>query len=129
MERCRLAKKTKKKKWTSYGLEFKIQAVKRVAAGERPTLVSRELGLEPCVLYRWRKQYASLGAAGRPRITADAPVATPEETAARRIAELERKVGQQEVHLDFLRRAFERVKDLRRPKNVSGADASTERSK
>lgn len=121
--------KKKKKRWTSYGLEFKIAAVKRVAAGERSSAVARDLAIDPSVLYRWRKEYAEFGAAGRRRPIPDEVSETPAEISARRIAELERKVGQQEVHLDFLRRAFERVKDLRRPKIEHGVGASTERSR
>jgi len=40
---------------------------------------------------------------------------------------LERKIGQQSLDLDFLRRAFTRVKELRQKNTGSGATASTER--
>ena len=120
--------KKKRKKWTHYGLEFKIQAVKRVAAGDTVTSVARDVRIQRGLLNRWRKQYPEFGAAGR------LPLGAPKEEilteiAARRIAELERKVGQQEVQIDFLKRAFERVKGLRQPKNGSGGSASTGRSR
>src|SRR6476661_132716 len=47
------------------------------------------------------------------------------ELARQRVAELEQKVGRQALELDFLRRAFERVKDLRQPNTGCGASAST----
>jgi transposase len=129
MERCPLAKK-KRKKWTHYGLEFKIQAIKRVAAGETVTSVARDVGINRGLLNRWRRQYPEFGATGRlPSGVPEVEVPGPAEMAARRIAELERKVGQQEVQIDFLKRAFERVKGLRRPKNGSGVGASTGRSR
>ncbi len=122
--------KKKRKKWTHYGLEFKIEAVKRVAAGETITSVAREIGIERSLLNRWRRQYPEFGAAGRLRPGPPEIVApTPAEIAARRIAELERKVGQQEVQIDFLKRAFERVKDLRQPRAGSGGRASTGKSR
>ena len=88
-----LAKK-RRKKWTHYGLEFKIQAIKRVAAGETATSVARAVGITRGVLNRWRKQYPEFGAAGHlPRGTPEEVIATPEEISARRIAELERRSG------------------------------------
>jgi transposase-like protein len=124
-----LAKK-KQKKWTHYGLEFKIQAIKRVAGGEKVTSVAQDVGINRGLLNRWRKRYPEFGAAGRlPPGVPEVEVPGPAEIAARRIAELERKIGQQEVQIDFLARAFERVKELRRPKNGSGGSASTGRSR
>lgn len=122
--------KKRRRKWTHYGLEFKIQAIKRVAAGETASRVARELGIARSVLNRWRKEYPEFGAAGR--LSAGVPdvvAPTPAEIAAQRIAELERKVGQQEVQIDFLKRAFERVRELRQPNSGSGGSASTGRSR
>jgi len=121
----------KKRRYRSYGLEFKIEAVKRVGNGERVSAVARELGLTRGLLNRWRKQYREvsgkrLRGPGRPR--QDEVVPSPAEMATQRIAELERKVGQQELELDFLKRAFERVKGLRQLSNGPGGIASTERS-
>ena len=121
--------KKQRKKWTHYGLEFKIQAI-RVAGGETVTSVLRDVGINRGLLNRWRKQYPEFGASGHlPPGLPEEVVPTPAEIAARRIAELEQKVGQQEVQLDFLRRAFERVKELRQEKNGSGGSASTGRSR
>jgi hypothetical protein len=62
------------------------------------------------------------------------PVATgapdaPIEAARRRIAELERKVGQQQVDLDFFRQALQQVRGMRRPSDALGVTASTKSSK
>jgi hypothetical protein len=43
-------------------------------------------------------------------------------------AELERKVGQQAMQIDFLARAFKRVKESRQNNGATGGTASTERS-
>jgi hypothetical protein len=48
---------------------------------------------------------------------------------ARRIAELERKIGEQQMELDFFRRALRQVRDERRRIGVPGGTASTRSSK
>ena len=116
--------------------ELKERVAQRMLNGESVTALHCEFDIKRSVLYRWRDAYRKNGAAGlqrpvgrppgvpsRPR-----PVAIPEEAAARRVAELERKIGQQSLDLDFLRRAFKRVKESRRKNTRAGATASTERS-
>jgi hypothetical protein len=50
-------------------------------------------------------------------------------TARRRIEELERKVGQQQVELDFFRQALRQVGEARRPNDGSGVRTSTRSSR
>ena len=45
--------------------------------------------------------------------------------AQRRVGELERKIGQQQVELDFFRQALRQVKDPRRPSTGPGVTGST----
>jgi transposase-like protein len=114
----------KKTQQTEYGAELKLEAVRRVLAGESVSAVAQELGIRRKRLYVWKDRYAELGEAGlvhrrggRPR---KETVAAPglEATAGRgellaarkRIAELERKVGQQELELDFFGEALRRIK-------------------
>jgi transposase len=49
--------------------------------------------------------------------------------AERRIAELERKIGRQQVELDFFQRALRQVRDVRQRSGRPGATASTRSSK
>jgi hypothetical protein len=49
--------------------------------------------------------------------------------AKQQIAELERKVGQQQLELDFFRKALQQVSGKRRPSDGPGAPASTRSSK
>jgi transposase-like protein len=108
----------------------------RILNGESVSALHQEFQIKRSVLYRWRDAYRKDGAAGLQRPVGRPPgvpnpprvVASPEEIAARRVAELERKIGQQTVDLDFLRRAFKRVKESRRKNAEAGATASTERS-
>ena len=104
---------------------MKLAAVRRVMAGESVRAVAQELGIRRKRLYVWKDRYAELGEAGlahrrggRPRKGVpedgkgpDAMSGRGELLAARkRIAELERKVGQQELELDFFGEALRRIK-------------------
>ena len=119
-----------------FSQEFKESVAQRMLNGESVSALFHELQIKRSVLYRWRDAYRKEGAAGlqrppgRPPGTPSAPrpKSDPEKAAAQRIAELERKIGQQELDLDFLRRAFKRVKESRRKNITPGATASTERS-
>jgi transposase len=113
-----------KAKPREYGTDLKLAAVRRVLAGESVSAVAEELGIRRKRLYVWKDRYAELGEAGlvhgrggRPRKPArvaaggsEATVGRGELLAARkRIAELERKVGQQELELDFFDEALRRI--------------------
>jgi transposase-like protein len=116
--------------------EFKEGVVERILNGESVSALHQEVQIKRSVLYRWRDAYRKDGAAGLQRPVGrppgvpnpPRPVASPEEAVARRVAELERKVGQQALDIDFFRRAFKRVKESRRKNTADGATASTERS-
>ena len=102
----------------------KVSAVKRMLGGDGVSALSRELKISRTILYRWRHEYEAKGEAafrrnpGRP--PKDSPAVkqaqeTSELAAARqRIADLERKIGQQELDLDFFRRALRQVGATRR---------------
>src|ERR1039458_9358456 len=107
-----------------YAMELKLAAVRRVRAGESVRAVAQDLGIRRKRLYVWKYRYAELGEAGlrrqrggRPRREApeagsgaETKVGRGELLAARRrIAELERKVGQQELELDFFAEALRRM--------------------
>ena len=116
--------------------EFKEGVAQRILNGESVSALHQEVQIKRSVLYRWRDAYRKDGAAGLQRPVGrppgvpnpPRPVASPEEVVARRVAELERKIGQQALDIDFFRRAFKRVKESRRKNTADGATASTERS-
>lgn len=119
-----------------FSQEFKESVAQRILNGESVTSLHYELQIKRSVLYRWRDAYRKEGAAGLQRRVGRPPgmaiarraTASPVAAAAQRIAELERKIGQQSLDLDFLRRACKRVKESRRKNIGTGATASTERS-
>jgi transposase-like protein len=123
-----------KQKYRKYSVEFKVEAVQRMLAGENIKGLSRVLDVPRSQLYAWLDRYRAQGAErlrgpGRPSFEEAVQIlATPAEVAAKRIVELERKVGQQTLEVDFLKKACERVKESRQRSNAAGGTASTERS-
>src|SRR5256885_13043069 len=120
-----------------FSREFKLAAVQRVLAGEPVRLVSRELKVLRKDLYAWRDLFRAGGPValrpmGRPRKSearstptsaAGAQVEIPVsevDLARKRIAELERKVGQQQVELDFFRQALRQGQETRRASTRPG---------
>jgi transposase len=125
------AKKVRGGKPRVHPPEFKLRVVQRMMAGEPIAPLSRALKLKREMLYRWRDAYRKHGRRGleRPK---GRPRKQPQEVvpaAEARLRELERKVGQQALVIDFLQRACKRVKALRQESEGSGATASMERSK
>ena len=113
-------------KLREYPIALRQAAVARVAAGESVAEVARDLKLRGRLLYAWRDKIRTGGPAalrerGRPRkggmaVGAPAVAAAGEgdlARAQRRVAELERKIGQQQVDLDFFRRALRHVRETR----------------
>jgi transposase len=131
----------RKRKPRDYPSETKLAAVERVEKGEPAVDVARSLRVPRSQIYAWRAVYRARGAAGfRPRgrpprepwseVDAAAAAGTdPLARAERRAAELERKVGQQQLELDFFKRALRQVEALSRAEDAPGATASTPSSK
>jgi transposase-like protein len=134
----------------SFSREFKLAAVQRMLAGENVTALASELRIRRKYLYHWRDRFRAGGpealrgpgrpAGGfpesRPGAEASQPAPSTAATALealaaaqRRIAELERKIGSQQVELDFFQQALRQVRATRRMNGVPGATASTRSSK
>jgi transposase-like protein len=124
--------KRKKRRWTS---SFKLSVVSRMSEGVSVSALAGELGVRAELLYDWHRRYRSGGAAalrpmGRPPIGAPAfeprSASDPSVNAAqRRIEELERKIGQQQLDLDFFRAALRQVGETRRNNGGPGKTGST----
>jgi len=102
--------------------EFKLAALERVERGESLAAVARALEVNPNVLQRWRQEFrASPGRAfpgkGRGRAEPD------------RVAQLERKIGQQTLEIDFLKGCLQRIEQQRQLQAVLGQPRSASRSK
>ena len=117
--------------------EFKQAAVKRMLAGDDVRAMSRELSVARSNLYEWRSKYLKGGVAafrgpGQPsRLARIEPPPEPDELGQARayIEELKRKIGQQQLELDFFQQALRHIEDKRRPSDGLGASSSTPKSR
>ena len=89
-----------------FSKEFKQAAVRRLESGQSAGEVSRALEVNPGDLHRWRRELREHGA----RAFDGAGKKRAEES---REAVLERKIGQQAMEIDFLRRALQHVEEQR----------------
>ena len=128
------------RRYRVFSREVKLAMVRRMLAGENVIALARELKVKAKDLYRWRSKFRAGGVEalrgpGKRGLAsrADKAAAGPPEgklaKAQRRIAELERKVGQQQVELDFFRQALRQVRGQRRPSDGPGAGRSTRSSR
>ena len=136
-----------KSKSRNFSREFKLSALSRMDAGENVSALSRELKVRRKLLYEWRDAFraggeGALRGPGRPpkgSVVLGAkhggggsrgvgPPGDPPDAlwlARRRIAELERKVGQQALEVDFLGEALQLLEISRRPRVRAGGKASS----
>ena len=135
----------------SFSREFKLSVLARMEGGENVSALSRELGVRRKLLYQWRDAFRSSGpeglrGRGRPRKAAldlgspggdgraaaeTVAAGTVDALAAaqRRIAELERTVGQQALEAAFFRQALQLLETSRRASDRPGGTASTPSSR
>ena len=110
-----------------YSRDLKITVMRALDAGSTTTEVARKYQLSAKLLERWRGEWRAKGELAFPGIGrrgADLPALDD----ARRIAELERKIGQLTMENDFLKKALQHFKDHHPPAVVSGADACSKKS-
>jgi len=127
----------------SFSRGFKLEVVRRMEAGENVSALSREVGVKRAVLYRWRDAWrlggeAALRLKGRPskadavamRLARGVAGKADDLAEARwQIDQLQRKVGQQQLDLDFFKQALRRIEASRPPSDRPGATASSPTSK
>ena len=110
-----------------YSRDLKIAAMRALDAGSAGAEIARKYQLSPKLLERWRGEWRAKGELAFPGIGrrgADLPALDD----ARRVAELERKIGQLTMENDFLKKALRHFRDHRPPAVVSGADACLKKS-
>jgi transposase len=110
-----------------YNRDLKIAAMRALDAGSATGEIARKYQLSPKLLERWRGEWRAKGELAFPgngRRGTDLPALDD----ARRIAELERKIGQLTMENDFLKKTLQHFKDLHPPVVVSGAAVCLKRS-
>ena len=110
-----------------YNRDLKVATMRAQDAGSATGEIARKYQLSPKLLERWRGEWRAKGELAFPGIGrrgADLPTLDD----ARRIAELERKIGQLTMENDFLKKALQHFRDHHPPAVVSGADACLKKS-
>ena len=102
--------------------EFKLAAVRRLEQGVSIGEAARALEVNPNVLQRWRREFRQ-GSGNA------FPGNGKQRWSEGRIAELERKVGQQTLEIDFLQGCLQRIEEQRMLQALSGSPRFTGRSK
>jgi transposase len=110
-----------------YSRDLKITAMRALDAGSTTGEIARKYQLSPKLLERWRGEWRAKGELAFPGIGRRG-VDTLGLDDARRIAELERKIGQLTMENDFLKKALQHFKDHHPPAVVNGADACLKKS-
>ncbi len=102
--------------------EVKLTAIRRLQGGQSAAEVARALEIHTSDLYRWRRELEehrerAFQGVGKKRVEED------------RTAQLERKIGQQTLEIDFLQRALQHVEQQRQLRALTGGARSTSRSR
>jgi transposase-like protein len=105
-----------------FSKEFKLAAVQRLEQGVSLGEVARALEVNPNVLHRWRREVRQ----GPGNVF---PGHGKQRWSDGRIADLERKIGQQALEIDFLKGCLQRIEEQRMLQAVTGNPRSTGRSK
>jgi transposase len=102
--------------------EFKLAAVRRLEQGVSIAEVARGLEVNPNLLHRWRREF-------RQGPGNAFPGNGTQRWSEGRVAELERKVGQQALEIDFLKGCLQRIEEARMLQVLHGNPQSSGRSK
>ena len=80
-----------------FGKEFKLQVIQEIQSGKKVSQISQEHDLKQGLIWAWKREY------NKNSVHAFAGKGNPVTEVARN-SELERKIGQQAMEIDFLKR-------------------------
>ncbi len=100
--------------------EFKMGAIREVQSGKSIARVAREREVHENVIRKWKKEFERSPSEAFPGLG---------NKVESREAELERKIGQMTMEMDFLKKVLRRVEGERRLDLEIGASRSGRRSK
>ena len=110
-----------------YSRELKLAAMHELDAGRTNGEVARKFQLAPKLLERWRGEWRARGEQAFPGMGSRG-AGLPALDDSRRIAELERKIGQLTMENDFLKKALQHFRDHHPPAVVNGEAVCWKRS-
>jgi transposase len=102
--------------------EFKLAAIERLEMGASIAEVARAFEVNPNVLHRWRQEFRQGPGNAFPGLG-------KRRWDEGRVAQLERKIGQQTLAIDFLKGCLQRIDEQRKLQALNGKPLSTSRSK
>lgn len=102
--------------------EFKLAALQRLETGASVAEVARAFEVNPNVLHRWRREFRQGPGNAFPGLG-------KRRWEEGQVAQLERKIGQQALEIDFLKGCLQRIEEQRQLQAVTGKPLSTSRSK
>jgi transposase-like protein len=102
--------------------EFKLAAIQRIEKGASMGEVARALEVNPNVLHRWRREFRQ----GPGNVFPGGGKRRWEEG---RVADLERKIGQQALEIDFLKGCLQRIEEQRMLQALTGKPLSVGKSR
>jgi transposase-like protein len=102
--------------------EFKLAAIQRLETGVRLAEVARAFEVNPSLLHRWQREFHQ----GPGNVFPGLGKRRWEEG---QVAQLERKIGQQALEIDFLKGCLQRIDEQRKLQALAGKPLSTSRSK
>jgi transposase-like protein len=105
-----------------FNKEFKLAAVRRLEEGVSIGEVARGLEVNPNVLQRWRREFRQAPGNAFPGLG-------QKRWSDGRIAELERKIGQQALEIDFLKGCLQRIEQQRMLQALTGNPPSLKKSR
>ena len=102
--------------------EFKLAAIQRLEMGASVAEVARAFEVSPNLLHRWRQEFRQGPGNAFPGLG-------KRRWEEGRVAQLERKIGQQALEIDFLKGCLQRIDEQRRLQALNGNPLSTSRSR
>src|SRR5579859_1854 len=102
--------------------EFKLAALQRLETGASVAEVARAFEVNPNVLHRWRREFRQGPGKAFPGLG-------QRRWEEGRVAQLERKIGQQALEIDFLKGCLQRIEEQRQRQAVREPPLSTARWK
>jgi len=102
--------------------EFKLAALQRLGTGASVAEVARAFEVNPNVLHRWRREFRQEPGNAFPGLG-------KWRWEEGRVAQLERKIGQQALEIDFLKGCLQRIEEQRQLQALSPKPRSTRKSK
>lgn len=109
-----------------YSRDLKVTVMRALDAGAARGEIARKYQLSPKLLERWRSEWRAQGEMAFPGV-GRRQLEVPTDD-GRRVAELERKIGQLTMENDFLKKALQHFKDHHPPAIVNGGDACLKKS-